>query len=63
MTTDNLRAKNRFKYTGSLDLDYSDDTVRVACCNAGDAIISIFDADLDVDQARKLRDWLNVVLP
>lgn len=45
-----------------LNLAYRDGTFRVAYV-AGARLLTLEEADLDVEQARKLRDWLNELVP
>lgn len=52
-----------FNDIGHLDIDYTDDTVRVAEVSPSAKQITIYECDLSVEKAIALRDWLNEVLP
>lgn len=52
--------KQRFRAAEPLDLEFYGVKMRVAMIDGQN--ITIEDADLDVDEARALRDWLNKVL-
>lgn len=64
MATENLTPDQSFRLTSPLAVDFDGEPGTIAENSLGwTSMISIYEADLSVAQARRLRDWLNAVLP
>lgn len=63
MATDFPSAEELFNPTSILEMGFRQDTQMVACGSSTRQMITVYEADLTVKQARELRDWLNMALP
>lgn len=61
---DSLTPEECFNLVPACEIPYEGCPYAIAENSLGwTSMVTIYDADLSVDQARQLRDWLNKVLP